>query len=152
MLAPGQTKYPVIELFRTEENFRYLWLKYVTGFDLSQHCAKCLFGRYSTYFRIGGSPMKHGIGLRLYEARADFYYLCGVTTPFRYADNMHLVFRYEKGSQVIYDDGKTQVVIQDAAQVEIKELPSYDLDPHGALAEYNTCRNWRFAYQTVFGL
>ncbi len=26
--------------------FRYLWLKSVTGVDLSVHCAKCLLGEY----------------------------------------------------------------------------------------------------------
>ena len=145
-------QFPTLELFKTTENFRYLWLKYVTGFDLSVHCAKCLVGQYSQYFKIGGVQTRSAIGLRLFESYARYYYLCGVTTPFRWEDNLHLAFEYEKGSQVVYWDGKTEIVIRDARRIDIKELPSYDLDPHGKLAEYHTCRNWRFAYQMVHGL
>ena len=145
-------QYPTLELFRTTEDFRYLWLKYIEGFDLSNHCAKCFVGKYSQYFRIGGAPVKHAVGLRLFESKARYYYLCGVTTPFRYEDNLHLAFRYEKGSQVVYNDGRTQIVIEDAVQIEIKALPDYSLHPCGYLSQYNTCRNWRFAYQVTYGL
>ena len=140
--APGV---PTVSLFSTDERFRYLWLKYVTGFDLSVHCAKCLTGKYSS--RFGGGTTRV-IGARLNEAPARFFYLCGVTEkPYRWKDNLHVAFRYKPGSVIQYDDGRTRIVIDDAERIEIRELPAYNLEPNGDKAPYHTCRNWRFAYQ-----
>lgn len=36
-----------ITIERGDRGYRYLWLKYVTGIDLSQHCARSLHGPYS---------------------------------------------------------------------------------------------------------
>lgn len=146
LTGPG---YPTIEVFSTNENFKYLWLKYVVGFDLSVHCAKCLKGAYSRHF--GQMSPRRLYGARLNEAPAHYYYLCGVTTPYRWKDNLHLVFRYKPGSQVTYDDGRTGIVIKDAERIEIQQLPEYPLESCGCRSEYHTCRNWRFAYQIVHG-
>lgn len=143
--APGV---PTISLFTTKENFRFLWLKYVAGFDLSVHCARCLVGTYSSHFSKHGK-VKRLVGARLNEAPAQFYYLCGVTEPYRWKDNLHVAFRYKPGSVLQYDDGKTGIVIEDAERIEIRKLPDYHLEPHGYDRNYHTCRNWRFAYQIV---
>ena len=137
---------PTVSLFTTTQTFRYLWLKYVTGFDLSVHCARCLVGKYSTHFSKGKTRI---VGARLNEATARFYYICGVTEPYRWKDNLHLVFRYKPGAVIQYDDGKTGIVIEDAEQIVIRKLPDYHCEPHGTDRAYHTCRNWRFAYQTV---
>lgn len=141
--APGV---PTVSLFTTTESFRYLWLKYITGFDLSAHCAKCLHGTYSSHF---GGHVKRVVGARLNEAPARFFYICGVTEPYRWKDNLHVAFRYKPGSVLQYDDGKTGIVIEDAERIEIQKLPDYQLEPHGTDRAYHTCRNWRFAYQIV---
>lgn len=136
---------PEISIFSTDRNFRYLWLKYVTGFDLSVHCAKCLVGEYSKRRFTDGS-------LLLDEFPAEYYYLCGVVMPYKWADNLHLAFRYKEGGRIEYNDGHTRIDISNAEAIPIRTLPSYSLHPKGKFVTYNTCRNWRFAYQTVFGL
>lgn len=83
----------------------------------------------------------------LNEATANFFYLCGVTTPYRYRDNLHIAFRYKEGCQLIYDDGQTSLIIDNAERIEIIEQTSYEKEPSGSITEFNTCRNWRFAYQ-----
>ena len=137
---------PKIEIFSTSKNFRYMWLKYVTGFDLSVHCANCLIGNYSKKI-----PIKDNAVL-LDEFEAKYYYLCGVSIPYKWEDNLHVAFRYKEGGRIQYDDGHTMVVISDAEAIEIKALNSYDLHPKGKFKTYNTCRNWRFAYQTTFNV
>ena len=133
-----------IKTFKTTERFSYLWLKYVNGFNLSVHCAKCLEGKYSRLF-----PFRKKV-LELSEAALDEYqakymYLCGVTNE--YSRNLHIAFEYAEGETLHYIDGKTIVVIENARQIEIIELSSYQAEPKGKFAIYNTCRNWRFAYQ-----
>lgn len=141
---------PTIVSFSTSRTFGYLWLKYITGFDLSVHCARCLIGAYSRHFKFGSKSRSYA-NLRLDEAKAQYYYLCGVTAPFVWRDNLHVAFRFKKGSRVEYNDGNTTIVIEDAEQIEIKMLPSYDQEAGGEDRAYNTCRNWRFAYQIIHG-
>jgi len=143
-----KTGTPIIRSFTTKGGFRYLWLKYVTGFDLSVHCARCLLGSYSNYFRAGITGVWQ---VKLNEAPADYYYLCGVTEPFVWRDNLHLAFRYKQGSTIEYDWRGTHIVIDDAEQIEIQRLQDYSLEPTGKDAAFHTCRNWRFAYQIVHG-
>lgn len=140
---------PIIRLFKTQESFKYLWLRYIENFDLSQHCAKCFIGKYSSRFRFGAN-VTNIINAPLDEHSAKYYYLCGVTTPYRYANNLHIAFRYKKDSTIIYNDGKTIVEIVNAEKIEIK-ITNYDKESVGKLPEYNTCRNWQFAYLMTYG-
>ena len=118
---------PKIDFFSTSKNFKYLWLKYVTGFDLSVHCANCLIGNYSKKI-----PIKDNTVL-LDEFEAKYYYLCGVSIPYKWEDNLHIAFRYKEGGCIQYNDGHTRVVISDAEAIKIKSLNSYDLHPKGKL-------------------
>lgn len=139
----------ILETFETTEKFRYLWLKYVTGFDLSVHCAKSLVGRYSSLFKFGDAPsIIHNC--RLDEHPFRYIYLCGVTS--RYENNLHLALEENMGTVVDYSWLGTHIVVRDARMIEIKGLQSYDLEPNGRLTSYNTCRNWRFAYQITHGI
>lgn len=140
---------PTIKQFATSEDFKYLWLRYVEGFDLTHHCAKCLIGQYSKLFKYGHkvTSLKNET---LDECSAKYYYLCGVTTPYRYADNLHIAFKYKEGSTLIYNDGRTTLVIDNAEKIEIEKL-DYNKESVGDLPEYYTCRNWQFAYQMIYG-
>jgi hypothetical protein len=70
------------------EGFRYFWLKYVRGFDASQHCARCLVGSYEKRVH---PTMPLGTTLALNAGGAPFVYLCGVGP--KYTDNLHLAWR-----------------------------------------------------------
>ena len=37
----------VIEKFETDRKWRFLWLQYINGVNLKQHCQKCLLGKTS---------------------------------------------------------------------------------------------------------
>ena len=139
--------FPIISEFNTTETFGYLWLKYVTGFDLSVHCAKCLRGEYSTQL---SADTKHEQFIALNEHTCQYYYLCGVTKPYLWRKNLHIAFRYKKGSCIEYNDGETQVTIVDAERIPIKNLGDYGLERNGNKPAYCTCRNWRFAYQMTY--
>lgn len=142
-------RYPIIKHFVSEENFKFVWLKYIFGFDLSIHCAKCLIGKYSAHIPFG---IKNGIKIidkPLNEEKSRLFYLCGVTTPYRYEDNLHIAFEYAEGEVLRYNDDKTSIEIENARWIPIKVL-DYSQHPCGKMREYNTCRNWRFAYQQIF--
>lgn len=141
-------QYPTIVKYETTEQFKYLWLKYVRAFNLLVHCARCLVGEYSTRVHPDRSRIDGPVCLDEFPP-APYYYLCGVTTPYRYADNLHLAFIQADGEVLEYNDGRTVIVIQNARRIDIPALQSYDLETYGHLAEYNTCRNWRFAYSIV---
>ena len=131
--------------FKTRKRFRYLWVKYVTGFDLSQHCARCLKGKYSRVF-----PFREHIteahDFDLNEAEYNYIYICGVTD--KYEENLHIVL-VPSEETFTYDDGETSFVIEGATRIQIVQQRSYYLEPTGDLKEFYTCRNWQFAYQCV---
>jgi len=137
-------QYPTIETFSTSQHFRYLWLKYVEGFDLSVHCARCLRGKYSA--RVNAGTIR-AYELRLNEAEARYFYLCGVTSPYCWNDNLHVAFRFKPGAVLTFNEKGTRIIIRNAERIEIKRQESYALSEHGNDPAYNTCRNWRFAYQ-----
>lgn len=120
-----------------KENYKYVWLKYVSGIDLKQHCARCLIGEYEKSIHPGRN---YFINVQLKEA--DFYYLCGVKA---YKTNMHVAFRKKVGSKIVIDNEYFFVEIEDAEQILFSEK---DIDvtlPESKIKEFNTCRNWHFA-------
>lgn len=118
--------------------FWYLWLKSVTGFNPRQHCEKCLLGRRCRDVKPGmvaSSPIALPTG-------ADYYYLCGVASTRRWADNMHLAVLREPGATATVTSYTGRVfVIENAVEIPIPELPEgYE----GLDTSFTTCRNFRF--------
>ena len=125
-----------------EGSFRYLWIKYIIGVDLKEHCAKCLLGEYDPRIR---ATLRHASDIAL--AAAPFYYLCGVTQPYCRAKNFHLAFR-EKKSYILRVRRKgISIEIQDTEEVKFSEADIAPDDPHIRLTAYRTCRNWQFAHK-----
>lgn len=71
--------------------FRHFWLKRVVGFYPSQHCAGCLKGSYVD--DVVGVDMPAGANLQFGAAAGELFYLCGVASPYQWANNAHLAFR-----------------------------------------------------------
>lgn len=135
--------FPVIEKIEVKARFRFLWLKYVDSVDLNQHCAKCLLGEFSK--KISNQiTLQENIALD--EVIPKYYYLCGVSLPYRWIKNFHLAFKYKEGSTLEIDENGISLIIKDAELVRI--LP-YDMRKrkHSKIVrpEFNTCRNWWFA-------
>ena len=88
-----------IEYFYTDRMYKYLWLKYVTGTNLSVHCARCLLGEYEVRFK-GYIRSLHDIELK----DAPVYYLCGVAHDRVWKHNLHIAFVAAAGQMIEVDD------------------------------------------------
>lgn len=124
-----------------EKAFRYLWLKYVHGFNPDHHCARGLIGPYSKRF-----PYSRGyVPPQLIEGALDehpgpWFYLCGVTS--RWEWNVHVAGTYEPGSIVTHQDERISVEI-----VGLKRLAIDASHSPPAPRDFATCRNWQFGWQ-----
>ncbi|MEV4741616.1 hypothetical protein [Streptomyces sp. NPDC049555] len=135
---------------RQQSVHTFLWLKYVTGVDLRQHCARSLHGGYSTAVK----PEHEAVELELAEFPHPIaWYLCGVTR--RWGTNAHLAFEATEADEV------HELEIQ-GLRVELhggrpipfgpEAIPSDD--PNAGDRAFSTCRNWQFAHHlaAVHGL
>lgn len=132
-------------------NFRYLWLKYVTGVNLDQHCAKGLSGKYSKALANKQGEQK----IILDEHPAKAIYLCGVSAPYKWEKNFHLAMLPSPGDSIEYESNGIRVAIANARRIEFEGYDARNLssNPNRERREFHTCRNWIFAnYATVNGL
>jgi len=127
--------------------FKYLWLKTVTGFDESCHCAKCLIGRHSKDF---GKHMKPDEFIELPYKQGTLLYFCGVTVPYVWEANMHLAGIVKAGaiSATQLHNG-TDLEVIGMERVAILPDKALELFPERG-KDFLTCRNFQFAAQ-VFG-
>lgn len=127
----------IIRKLDLKQPYRYVWLKYVNGFDLSQHCAKCLRGTYES--RINRETF-HYENLEL--PPSPYYYFCTVQT---YPTNIHLAFEEAEGETITYEDYRYSIVIENARQIHFDSSRINWALPNARLKAFNTCRNWQFA-------
>jgi hypothetical protein len=85
---------------------------------------------------------------KLYAYPAKIYYLCGVSKPYKWANNFHLAFEYCLGEKVVVNRNGIIIVIENARELPIRVVPQSITDKK----EFTTCRNWQFAveYQGKF--
>lgn len=132
-----------IQIHVLTDDFQFLWLKRVTGFNPAVHCAKCLLGSYVKGLPFRGTKTGFSLetGVDLGDAR--YLYLCGVAG--RYADNLHLAMESAEGEEVRYEDSRIQVVAVGARLLPLDPLP--DDVAAGLTKPFQTCRNYRFGWQ-----
>jgi hypothetical protein len=120
--------------------FRWLWLKYVWGFDARYHCERCLVGHQSTVFRewFRQPPIPKSLDLELDEFESPFMYLCGVTA--HYERNLHVAFCELPGSSIALAEPRLSLVISNAVQLPISPVAA------PKPAAYLRCRNFQFGY------
>ncbi len=135
----------MIEFYNIEINgpFRYLWLKYVTGFNLNVHCARSLAGNYSKRVNIDLYREKL---IPLDEHPAKILYLCGVARPYKWEKNFHLPMRLSPGQSFEVAENGIIMTVRNAIPLPIETI-SMEAINHPKLSDpkYNTCRNWQFA-------
>lgn len=83
---------PVISLNRTD-TYSSIWLKYVRAVDLTVRCINCLVGDRAT---IQLRAERQSIPLNEYTTPLAWY-LCGVSSPYRWSANAHLAFEPAPG-------------------------------------------------------
>lgn len=122
--------------------WRYFWGKTVTGFDASKHCMPCLVGD-----RIDGIDPKlltrgGSVGKRFKAGTA--IYLCGVSYPYVWGNNLHLPFRAKTGA-------RTRQVAYTGAVIEVIGGEAIPIVDSAAKAQFPTkgykflsCRNFQF--------
>ncbi len=124
--------------------FRYLWLKYVTGYNLEVHCARSLKGEYSTQIvRDMGKKSE----ILLNEFPAKIVYLCGVAQPYNWSKNFHLALLADEGyGPLPIDELGIKMAVRNAIPLPI-ETTSMRAINHSKISQkaYATCRNWQFA-------
>lgn len=136
--------YPIIIKLEVAANFRYIWLKYVNDVDLNQHCAKCLIGPYSTKIQ---HTTRYETNIHLDEAEPKYYYLCGVSRPYKWLNNFHLAFRYKKGFAIEAEGNGILIIIKDAEEIKFSSEDINPSDPNYKNKLFFTCRNWQFAHK-----
>lgn len=119
--------------------FRYLWMKHVCGVYLSKHCAGCLKGEYS---KDVDPSMGKVEGLQLADG---VWYLCGVSSPYRWDNNFHLAFHDCPGRSFTFDWNGIKVRVEDGEHLPISEEFIDATLPQSKKKEFSTCRNWQFA-------
>lgn len=126
------------------KGFRYFWMKRVIGFSPSAHCARCLSG---TYVNEVGLRMPINSEIEIQAIKGDILYLCGVSTPYQHARNLHLAFKIQAGCNAEVESYTGDIVKISGA----KKLPFDDQVARATFqnkgASFLTCRNFQFGAQ-----
>jgi len=118
---------------------KFSWLKYVTGSNIKEHCAKSLVGTYEQRINRWGQPNCAGLVL----PESPFYYFCCVTN--QYKTNVHVAWREAKGKTMVVENELVRMVVEDAEQLPIDNRSIYRELHVSQDWHYSTCRNWWFA-------
>jgi len=123
---------------------KYTWAKYVEFFDDTNHCAKCLKGRWP---REINETMPANTDIHLPLAEGKPFYICGVAYPWNYHHNMHLAVIGKAGAEArleLYTGD--ELIVKDAERYYFDEKAARELYPHKT-EEYLTCRCFQFGVQ-----
>jgi hypothetical protein len=133
--------------------FRWLWAKYVTGFNDRYHCTNSIRGRYSRKFSKNNPEFTNGGLLILDEQQLGSYealYICGVSKSgyvrkANYPHNVHIAIRPEAGMVEAWSFEKWTIEVRNGRLLAIpaeEDLPAkYRMLP----PEYTTCRIFRWS-------
>lgn len=130
-----------IEYCEFRNTYKILWLRYVYGVDLSNHCMKSLLGHNDN--RVRGFMRSLPPGMVLEESR--FYYLCGVDVNFEWSKNLHVAFVRCVGNEIVIDNQFVRMKILNAQRLPITTDYINWRHPQARNKLFNTCRNWQFA-------
>lgn len=138
---------PIETTIEVNAGFKYLWLKYVTGTNLDQHCARCLNGQYSK--KVSPDMDKRTIMLDEFPHKA--IYLCGVAIPYKWDNNFHLAMIHAPGEIITFSSNGIEVIAKNARRIMFEDFNAKELSSNSnrTKREYHTCRNWIFANYAV---
>ena len=124
------------------QGFWIVWLRHVMAFNPQHHCMKCLLGHNDKRFR-----KYMPLGSYVIETAAPWVYLCGVSTEFRWLNNLHVPIRptgkdKDRFSVQAYTGMGVHVIGGETA-----EIPALPDGWSGHNKKYTTCRNFQFAVE-----
>jgi hypothetical protein len=121
--------------------FRYFWLKSVRGFNPAAHCARCLVGNYDPRIK---ADMQTNEAIEIDHLEGMILYLCGVSTPYRWANNLHLPMRVKSGISFFADTyNGDRIAIEGAELLTFDDRAARRLFPDRG-SHFLTCRNFQF--------
>lgn len=127
----------------TLEGFGCLWVKYVTGFNPAECCARSLVGRYEK--RWGQPPrQREGVPVGRHELSpepGEVVYLCGVARG-GYANNLHMpVLPDDSAGAHVETWNGYRISVFGGRLLDIRPVP-HDLP---CTSGQRRCRNYRWA-------
>lgn len=133
------------------EEFRWLWMKYVTGINHARHCTNSLRGRYGRLLSGHNEALNSTPTLILDEQPAGtfgYIYICGVSKRgyprTNYTHNLHAVIKPDFGNEDTLQFENWQLCVKNGvfeAMPSERDLPKqYKSLP----AEFITCRIFRW--------
>jgi hypothetical protein len=131
----------IVSKYHKLYGFSSFWGKYVDGFDNTKHCEPCLIGTRN-YDINKNMPTNTDVIIPLKEGQ--IIYICGVTYPYVWKDNFHLVVMGKEGSSAENQTFNGAIVkAQDAEQITFNDEPARAKYQHLGYKFY-TCRNFQF--------
>lgn len=119
-------------------------MKKVIGFNPDHHCAKCLIGSYDKNLGLS-VPVNEDICLDYDEG--SILYLCGVSSPYRHANNFHLAMMVKRGAfaeKWAWNGDKMR--ISGAQRIEFSAEKAFE-KYNSKGRSFTTCRNFQFGAQ-----
>jgi hypothetical protein len=116
-------------------------MKHVTGFNPSVHCARCLRGSYES---LVGTGMIVNEPIPLLVQPGAVLYLCGVSMPYRWQNNLHVAVEPFEGGVVSVTSYTGDIITFHGA----REIKFDDAEARRRFPErdktFLTCRNFQF--------
>lgn len=133
--------------------FKWLWAKYVTGFNERHHCTNSLKGYYSQKFSKNNPNLAAPDVIEFDERSHDTFdavYICGVSsrgyrTKLNYPHNVHAAIVLEPDTIDVWSFESWQMRVRGGRFLEI---PSIERLPERFITlgdEFTTCRIFRWA-------
>ncbi len=124
--------------------FRWLWGKYVTGFNPKHHCRACLLGeRLSIFSGVLAAPLNTRFVTALTPARGNHVYLCGGHSR-GYGSNLHVALVADRGHVCSIVTSDIRIEIVGWRRVAIPDIDSETRLRLGLTVPFARCRCFRF--------
>ena len=133
--------------------FKWLWAKYVTGFDESHHCTNSVRGYYSRNFSKHNQLLSPS-NIITFDERSlntfDAIYICGVSSngyrvKLNYPHNVHAAIVPELGSDDEWSFEAWRMSIRGGRFLPIPSIEHLPECYAGLGEDFTTCRIFRWA-------
>lgn len=133
---------PYLE-YETTDSYSSVWIKYVRAVDLTVHCIDSLIG--DRHRDVANKAKTQTIVLDEFE-QPIAWYLCGVTYPYRWQDNAHLLAVPAPDEIHEYSTANLRLTLHNCKPLVIHPYAIDPSDNHAREYLFKTCRNWQAAW------
>lgn len=123
----------------------FFWLRDIRDVDITKCCAKCFIGGKDSRVYNGTRYASSGVvDIEIKKVKsAKAYYLCGLSSGYRWELNTHVAFVPDPQSEVRIKNERFDLTITNARRIHFWD---YVPNPPGIFSEEQRgCRNWIFA-------